>query len=515
MPEDKDTLVFETEEARNDGLFAIQDKPGGPTSEDFDEIERIQAVEVNKPSPEEGTEEEETVKPTETLEEKIPEDDARNWQIDEEFITQHDEEYTDENGRRRKFITQTNREDFVKSYIGAQKNNHYLKTQRIPQAKQEGYDTATAEYNEKLAAKDKELETLRAKPAPAPAPEPKAPVKTDTQEQYTAIVEELNGITDEDSIEHTAKMKKAFVLQQKLLEEERTQNADNINNMKTEMKTDFDSKFTAFEAKQAEERKKESDRVQAITNQSQQNETVNKLYTEIDDFVSGKDAPPEAKTDESFTVMNAKALKFHNDLAEAYTGRAASSYSQQEWSSTLGNVESMWLNGTPELLTKAKEIGITEPKNYKAWSFLDNIDAIRGGMMRDPATNQWVNKFDPNSGEKVNLGDIKTAYNWYLDNSGKRQELETEKGKKKVEEVVHAINKRDKGVVQLDESQMTSEGEGQALTKEDAEKILEGANMDLIRAKEMEGDLTQLERVNAALERLDMPPIAPVFAKKT
>ena len=67
MSDQKEALAYETEEAQQDALLAIQDKPGGPSEEDLDEIERISNVEVkNAVNPADDVVEEEE----EVLEEK-------------------------------------------------------------------------------------------------------------------------------------------------------------------------------------------------------------------------------------------------------------------------------------------------------------------------------------------------------------------------------------------------------------------------------------------------------------
>jgi hypothetical protein len=510
---DTEKITYATEAEKNAALEEIQDKPGGATEADFELIDRIGAAEVTeKPNPADDLVIEDEAKPPNKSEEKPEpapktlEDETRNWQITEEMISEYDDEYFD-GQKQRKFITHKNPGDFLKSYVGAQKNNHYLKTQKIPQAQQEGYNKAKAEYETKLQAYEKELETLKAKP-----PEKKetiTPVETDTLNQYKAVVEELNGISDEDSVEHTATMKKALILSQKLRDEENARYAADINSVRSEV----NNKLVAFETKQEEKDRKRLEALNLETDRTKQQTIINRIYNEIDSFVASKDAPPEAKTDQPFSEMHAEAMTFHNELAEAYTGNSSGSYSQQEWNGIMEKAGTAYLNSLPELVAKAKAIGINEPKNYKQWVFLDNLDATRTGMMRDPVTNEWVERFSTTTGKKINLGDIKTAYNYYLDNSGLREKKISDDKKADAEKLVHAINKRDGGVTQLDDSKMTGEGEGQALTKDKAREIVENLDWDFIKAEEMRGNLEPLQKANAAIKRLDGEPVSVLLEK--
>jgi hypothetical protein len=506
-------LKFQNEEEKNAALTAIQDKPGGAGPEDMEEIDRISEAEVVD-SPEEIPEDTGLPAEEKPPEEVEPEDDARQWTIDDTLISEYDDEYVDENGRRRKFITHKNPGDLLKSYVGAQKNNHYLKTQRIPQAHQEGYNKAKAEYEEKLQALQKENEAFKAQPPEKKEPPVrKEPVETDTLQKYNTLVEELKGISDEDSIEYTAKMKQAFVLQSELRQEESTRHADDINNLRTEITSDVTEKLTAYERKLAESENKRLDNLKAIKDEEDRNKILSNIYTEIDTFASEKDTPAEFKSDQKFSDMNAEAASFHNALGEAYTGKTSAFYSPGEWSKVMQQAELEYINGTPALLEKAKSIGLNEPKNYQVWKRLDAIDAMRTGYIRNPTTNVWEQRFNPHDGKQVNLGDIKTAYNYYLDESGLREKKASEKTKKEVNQVVDVINKRDKGMTQLDESTLSQEGDGTTLTEAQAQEFLQNVDMDYVMAEQMKGNLEPLQKLNAAQDRLKGEPV-PVLYKR-
>lgn len=517
MADEKRT--YKTEAEKNEALTAIQDKPGGASSADFGEIDLISEAEVEEKEVVVGENleekpEEEVKKVEDKVEKKVEaEDGARKWVITEEMISEHDDEYFD-GQKQRKFITQKNPGDLLKSYVGSEKNNHYLKTIRIPQAQEEGFNKAKTEYEPKLTALQTEIDALKAKPPEKVVEIQPKLVKTETLQKYNVAIEELNGITDEDSVEHTDKMKNVLLLSQKLREEEGTRHADDINNLKTEINKGVDERLTTYKTEQDQKEQKRTDEAKFVTDRNEQQVILDKVYNEIDVFAASAAAPPEVKTNQKFVDMQREALDFHNQLGEAYEGKPSSSFSQEGWTAVIQKAELDYLNGTPALIEKIKSIGINEPENYNAWKTLDGIDAMRTGWIRNKTTNQWEQRFNPNTGKRINLGDVKTAYNYYLDSTGKREEQTDAEKKIAAEAIIAAINKRDKGMVQLDDSKMTGEGEGQALTKAQAKEYLEKVyDIDFVRGEELRGNYEPLKKANAALVRLDAEPLEILIKK--
>ncbi len=517
MDEVKEPLKYKDEAEKNAALTAIQDRPGGARPEDIEEIDRISEAEVEvspevEPEEESGLpESEEEEKPLVESEEKVePEDTARNFQITEELISEYDDEYTDENGRRRKFVTQKNPGDLLKSYVSAQKNNHYLKTQRIPQEKQAGYDQAKAEYEEKFQAMQKEMETLKAQPPEKKETPVQKPVETETRNQLNTVMEKLNGISDEDTIENTGSLREALILSEKLRGEDSTRYADDINNLKA----DIDTKINAYRTEQDQKEQQRVATAKEETDRQKQQEILNNVYTELDEFAAGKDAPKDVKTNQKFIDMQREALAFHDQLGELYTGKLRTAHTQQDWANVVRKAELDYLNGVPELVAKAKASGIDEPKNYGAWKTLDGIDAMRGGWVRNSSSNVWEERFSKSTGKRVNLGDVKTAYKWWLDETGQMDKKIADGKREEVDKVLGAVNKRDKGMVQLDESKLIQDGDGQPLTEAQANEILRDADMDFVKAEEMKGNHEPLNRVNAAMDRLKYERI-PVSYEQT
>jgi hypothetical protein len=157
------------------------------------------------------------------------------------------------------------------------------------------------------------------------------------------------------------------------------------------------------------------------------------------------------------------------------------------------------LNGLPELVNKVNTYGISAPKNYKTWVKLDQIDAIRTGWWRNAQTNEWEKRFTP-QGKEVSFPDITAAYNYYLDQTGLRDKKIKADKDKNIESFANAVNKRDKNVVQLDDSQMSQEGD--AMTELAAQEILNTIDMDDAVQAQQKGDPEPLAKLNAATKRL-------------
>ncbi|MCP3683508.1 MAG: hypothetical protein GY861_12545 [bacterium] len=508
-----ETLTFKTEAERSSAFAAIQDKDSGATPEDMDEIDRITAAEiVGEEAPQEPSPAGDVVEPeAEAQPAPAPEladqptDDARNWTITEEMIQKHDEEYTDESGRKRPFITHKNPDDLFKSYIGAQKNNHYLKTVKGPQdikaAEERGRESTKAEYESKIAALQKDFDELKAKPATVPTEQP-APVQnvTDSIQQYNETLERINKVDEGDEIENIDLYKKAIVLNDKIRQEDSAKYADDIKKITADLEAKITNVKTEWETGQA-----------AIKQEAEQNAAYEKSiqntknrHADIDVFAADKDVPAELKTGQKFSEMHKEAMAFHDQLAQLNldgTGKSASNYTQSDWVKMTESAGNLYLNGSPELVAKANQYGIVPPKNYKTWVKLDQIDAIRTGWVRNAQTNNWERRYNPVTGNPVDLGDMKTAYNWYLDQTGERDKQIKADKDKNINQFANAVNKRDQGVVQLDDKQMDQDGD--TLTEVAAQEIVNSIPIEDALQAHQEGKPEKLAKLNAALFRLD------------
>ena len=99
------------------------------------------------------------------------------------------------------------------------------------------------------------------------------------------------------------------------------------------------------------------------------------------------------------------------------------------------------------------------------------------------------------------------AFNYYKSESGQLQQEHLQEKKAAVNDVVNAINKRDDGVVQLDEAKMTTETDGGAMTAEDALEHISTMDMTVVMQKAMQGDLADFNKANAALVRVGGEPL--------
>ena len=509
---------YQTEDEKINDLEAIQNKPGGPTLEDMAAIEAISSAEVieKEPSPTEELEqkEDDTQPVSEPTTPEPTKDEARNWQINDELIKRYDEEYTDEHGRKRPFITHKNPEDFVKSYVHVQKNNYHLKNKRIPQEFEKGKEAARIEYESKLAAMQKELDEIKAKPVEKTVETPvQKPVETPESsnliQEYNDLMTEISNLPDEDSIEHTEKMKKALVLQSKMIAQKDAEYADTIDKVKKEITNQYDAKFEEFTGGFEKRQEEEKQRIEAMQKKEESNRVMQQVYADIDAFASSDKAPQSLKTDQIYAEMYSEAMQFHDQLAEIYTGKTKHDMSAKEWQNVSELAGSAYLNGLPEIMNKANAAGVLKPRNYDAWVELDKIDAIRTGYIRNPQTQQWEKRFDSITGKQINLGDMTTAYNWLLDNTGLREKQIQAEKKKDTKNLVNAINKRDNGVVQLDDSMMSQDGDGQVLTEEDALAILNNNDITQAISEYHSGNKEPLNKMNAALSRVGSEPVTP------
>lgn len=504
--------TFKTEEDKVKALEELQNR--GVTDDDLPEIESIMNAEVEGEKPEEAkpsdnlveTEEDNTPQePEEKPENQGKQENIRNWTIDEDLLSKYDETYVDETGRKRPLFTHKDPESFLKSYRDGQKHIRYLESKKLPQefesGQKIGFEKAKSEYEEKIAALQKQLEE-RKQPEPAKPTTPEAP-KSDSFSEYSKILSELDSIQEGDEIEHVDKLKKALSMSRRVLEERDVRYADKINELEQKLNQRVESIQSTWQQQQEEKQRA----IQAQQEQEERQKKLESLYGEIDNWAKNE-APKEAKSDQSYKDMLSEATEFHNKLAEIYTGKTRRDYDPKQWNSIMEKAGSAYLNDLPELKSKANEYGISEPRNYRKWVYQDNIDAIRSGYIRN-SNNEWEQRYDPVTGRPISFPDMKSAYNWWLDQTGQREKQQLEARKKDNEKLLNAVNKRD--MAQLSEEDMVSDEDGGTMTEEIATRIVQHANsqvgIDTIIQEAMRGNVDNLNKLNAALERLGMKPI--------
>jgi hypothetical protein len=525
---------FKTEDEKIAALQKYEDDGGtDPT-----EVEKIGAVPVEQPDPpEEGEEvmevetpaeepketptEEPKEAPKETPKEEPKETpkeaprepekkgapEARNWTVKEEDISK--ETYEDKReGRTRPFITHRNFPDLQKSYIKNQKHTYYVENVLMPQEIKAAEDRVRAEYEQKL--KDVQV-APKETPAPTPAPSqpPAAPAAPtgDLQKSSANLkkaLDELKAIDPSDpsaTLEHGDKLHAAL-----------TGALDHIGNLTNyvvsgqKQVTDLTTKVTQTEqesqrtaAQTAAQREQDALRTQAEKNFEDANVLINTFAANNELFKE-----QYGNLDQSYKDMTQNALDFHTRIAGVLFNKSPSIVTGDE---TKAAVAAYLRPDQQQLRDQLKSYGIDEPNNYRAWLELDQVDAIRVGMFRDPYTKEWRQLIDPVSKKPVRLGDMDTAYGKYLDVTGKRKQLEDEKLRQERDKITGAITKRDDGIVSMDTNNLRGDGSGADITVEQATDTLEQIDEEVAISAYMMGDKSQVETINRARQRLGVPSI--------
>lgn len=505
--ETKEKIVFKNEDERTAALLNIQSK--GATEDDLEEIERITKAEISETKSENAQRTETTTDTSvQQTEEKeiVSEEKGRNWQITEDLIKQYDENYYDPDSKReRNYITHRTPEDFLKSFKDSQKYIRHLKDDLMPKKVSAAYEQAKAEtkaeYETRIAELQKKLDEASKKPVQQTGQQQQ---NNSGDNEIDTILKTLESVPDVDALEHVVDVKNALIVAMKKLKMSKEDKEDIIKQAEQRAAEKFEIYKQEHEAELKEIRKKEEAEKQAQLNQQK----LKDAYTEIDEFVASKDFPSEYKLDgQKYENALREALDFHNELAEIYTGKTKESFDPKTWRGYEERASIEFLNKTPELIEKFNKSGIQKPKNYEKWVFLDNIDAIKTGYFRNPNTNQWEKRYDSKTGKEIQFPDLRSAYNYYLDESGLRKKLDLKNGRKSTEGLIEAINKRDAGVVQLDESALSSSGKGQVLTEDDALKILRTVDSEEAIRMKMNGNDEAFNKINAALIRLGQKPL--------
>ena len=515
-------LVYKSDEEKAKAIEDLQDKvEGDPDNPDLlEEFNRITNAKVegeSEPATEPAVEEPAVPdsEPT-TQEDPAPAEPAAEPQQHTESWFPKDliprETYVDEDGVERPIWTfddpKSGPERLAKSYVNSQKYIRKLEKQMLPNAFTEGYEKAKAEYEAKL----KEAQQKAAQTPVQPQIQ-QSSFSTQTAESSTATqvvddtqIKQLRADLDKasntdsedyDVTEHT----KAI---QKYNDAVRDYDRKMYEAKLAEVSTKTEKQAQA----QAEAAKKEQERRQAEADRQKQIEETNKAYQEavksIDAFAGDPDNKQYA-TGKSFTQLNTEAINFHQKLARAMTGK----YSVTD--KEVSDAEIMFRRQDPTVLKTMSETGLQTPRDYEKWDELNQIDAIRMGYVINPLTKTWEQK--PN----VRFPDMKSAALYYYDQSGKKAEMERKSKVEAARQVTNAINKRDLGVVQMDESRTANAMEGDQMTEEQALhelKEIEAYDMENVVYDYLQGKTEMLDRYNKARAKLSLPLIDPSDIQK-
>jgi hypothetical protein len=436
---------------------------------------------------------------------------VRNWTIREEDIPK-DEYFDAKEQKMRKFVTHKNPQDLFKSYINVQKRHHYLEDILMPQEIRRAADEARRVSDAEIARLRAENEQLKRGAAPAaPAAAPAAagkpavpasvPSLSESSKKLSEAMTALKGIPVENSVEHTDTMYNAL-----------TAALENISALTGQIENmhqqgqELNGKMTGFETKQKQvDLQREAEAQTAKKRNAWQTacRVIDTFATTSPDFKKAY-----GNIDQPFDKMTEEGVTFHANLAGLMFGKHPNSITNAEQM----EAASAYLSNNPAIMQKIAQYGlpINEPKNYKAWLELDQVDAMRGGLYRDPVSKRWVQLEDPVTRQPVRLGDMETAFGKYLDITGKRAQMTNQLLKNERQSITNALSRRDLSLVSMDGNQARSDGSGAEMTQEQAIAITEqidpqGAMTIYMRSGGQNRE--HIDKLNAALRRLGQPEL--------
>ena len=443
--------------------------------------------------------------PAMTAEEKL----NRNWQVTEEQIPK-DTYFDKKEGKVRPFITHKDPADLFKTVIHGQKRIHYLEDVLLPQTEQAVAARFQADMD-RLKAENEQLKRAPLSQAPVPAA-PAAPVApapaaatpapatnlTDAHAQLAAAMKDLDGIQEGDSFNHTDKLQKGLVAA-----------LATINALTHQVQaTDQRAVLASTKAEQleqvrtaeAEGRRQQAEQDRVKTEWSKACSLIDSFATNNQDFKSEYGTPGQ-----SFDGMTKDAINFHINLASLLF----KAHPQQITNEQQLAASEAYLRGDNQELKQAIQLyGLEEPKNYRAWMELDQVDAMRTGGYRDPVTKRWAQIQDPVTRKPVMLGDMDTAYGRFLDVSGKRALKQQALLKRDRESLTNAATRRDGKLVSMDTNRMHGDATGSDLSEQQAVSICETIDSgDAVGEFYRSGNREKLDYLNRALARLGQPAI--------
>jgi len=517
----KQELTFKTHQEKIDALERLQNERDlGP--DDLPEIDRITNAKVLEPEAEEVEAQPtptaapepkpvEGAKPVVQAEPVVPQTEVRNWQITEDLLKKYDEEYTDHGGRKRPTFLAKDPEGFVKSAADAQKYIRYLESKRLPDAESAGYARAKRELEADMARARKELEELRAKVAAQPAPAPQAqaaavPPKPAASVDYRAVIDEFDAVPNDDKVDHLDKLAKALKAAVSRIDEQNETIARIDKEGPTALKgleqRQKDSEAQAEAQRKA--RQDEDERKRLDAENKKQWETACQL---VDGFQSSKDCPADLRIGRSWRETTADVIRFHNELATLATGKPISEITDAD----AANAAALYFDGQPELAQKVRNYGIQEPADYRKWVTLDQLDALRIGLVRDPVTKQWKHRYDPDR-KQVTFPDLSSAYREFLAMTGQDKAIAAKAAKSQTDQVIAAIQTRDKGLIAMDESRAMQQGQGGVIGEEEAlrrQAELEAmGGIEEAQRRARHGDKEMMNQYNIILQALGAPAMA-------
>lgn len=495
MPETEE-LKFATEEEKVNKLNELQDSE----TTDLELIQKVREAPIES-SGESETPEGGAETPTDAGETVSQEPEGEHQEVSEPEGRQDDpfsaigfevpKDTYFEDGREKPLFPFKDPKSALESIPHAQRHIQYLEKKRLPEVYNQGYEKAKAELGAQIQYLQKQVEERK-----QATPDPKGEQSQATS-TYLQGLEELKKVDpnsdDYDPVAHVQKLQEVVSTSAQAMSDLQKQNQNLADQFATFPETTASKTQEMIDAAVARVRQEPK----AGEADSQWKQTAK----EVDEFARSINV----QLDEGYADKTKEVQKFHIRLAQLGTGKYEIS------NRDIRDTVSAYLRGDQQLVNAAREAGVQPPTGYDRWNYLDQVDALRSGLIRHPQTKQWVKAKDA-YGEDLTFSDLNAAAAYYDRVTGKTDQELTQARKESASKVVDAMGRRDKNVVSADMSKSLDSGEGSEVTqKEAAEKLQslsEQYDMDDIMQQVFGGNFAVFDTMNDCRKKLGMGELA-------
>jgi hypothetical protein len=433
------------------------------------------------------------------------------------MIAQFDDEYeepTRDGGiRRRHTITQRTPEDLLKTVVHSQRRIRYLEGKAVPEAHNDGYKKARSELTPQMERLQRDLDEAKARiaaavqqPAPQAAPAQQAaaaPAVAETARKTLAeTLKALEGVSADDMVEQTPKLASGLKDAVAVIEDQ-NQRLLELSRTIAELKAGKTTPPPAPAQPQAVAQPAQS---QAPAPDAQQQEAVRRWQEAcrlVDGYVAAPTCATELRLDQGFDEATNEALAFHQELAMHWTQKPRSEITDTDTKAAVA----AYLSGNPQLVQRVNAAGAQEPRNYQKWVMLDQVDALRSGLYRDPRTKEWKQRYGQDTGRPVQFPDMQSAYAEFLRLTGKDKAQTAAAVRENTRQMVDAITRRDNGLIQMDTSRTLQGDAAVEATVKQAEEFVATHDYEEIAALARRGTREPWDQYNAALMVLGQEPL--------
>ncbi|HUS94028.1 MAG TPA: hypothetical protein VMZ24_02500 [Patescibacteria group bacterium] len=251
-----------------------------------------------------------------------------------------------------------------------------------------------------------------------------------------------------------------------------------------------------------EKRKKDSERTREI---EEANRKRDQARTErIKEAEAFRKIKTEFQSEKSYDEMEREYSTFSQDVASRYYGRSPDRLSPEEIEIAMQS----YMDKSPVLMGKIADL--QEPKDFKKYMLLTEVESARLGLTLDKYTGKWYQRKD-SYGNKVVLPDLETAYDYVKKVKGITAAEIAELQKKTAAEVKKAMERRtDPGEIDAPHSGenaddgMTVEMAQKVIAEYDEEKTELMARQSIVAGKPLP---REVQYINRALSVLKLDPI--------